>query len=275
MTDHQRGIDMSNAMIEAACSATILGEDEQGRPVHLSPEEARTALTAAISAYLATTEPGKPESGVLAVKVKPLNWAPYSAGMFFAPCIVGEYLVHPRGHWWLKGENTQEAGSIDEAKAAAQADYEQRIMSALSTPPQPVFADRHNDETGECEMVDAEPEMVAALRRKVAERKTYAVVAWQGKLTDGSWKTLDDGVASEILSGHLSTEIRPLYTSPISLGVDIETLQRRVEELEAALQNMMGVYDTPLSRRRFPPDEFMKEAIETARPALIPEKKDG
>jgi hypothetical protein len=61
MTDHQRGMEMSNAMIEAACSATILGEDEQGRPVYLSPEEARTAITAAISAYLATTEPSKPE----------------------------------------------------------------------------------------------------------------------------------------------------------------------------------------------------------------------
>lgn len=72
------------------------------------------------------------ETELPAVKVKALNWAPYSAGMFFAPCVVGDYLVHPKGHWWLKGENTHEAGSIGEAKAAAQADYEQRILSAIN-----------------------------------------------------------------------------------------------------------------------------------------------
>jgi hypothetical protein len=78
----------------------------------------------------------------------------------------------------------------------------------------------------------------------------------------------------ERLSRTWDITITPLYSSPApSLGVDIEALQRRVEELEAALQNMMGVYDTTLSRRRFPPDEFMKEAIETARAALIQEQK--
>ncbi|WP_210210546.1 hypothetical protein [Brucella anthropi] len=35
-----------------------------------------------------------------------------------------------------------------------------------------------------------------------------------------------------------------------------------------ALKNMMGCYDTPLSRRRFPPDDLMKEAIRTARTLL-------
>lgn len=38
--------------------------------------------------------------------------------------------------------------------------------------------------------------------------------------------------------------------------------------LVEALQNMLGAYDTPVSRRRFPPDEFMKEAIASARAAL-------
>lgn len=42
----------------------------------------------------------------------------------------------------------------------------------------------------------------------------------------------------------------------------------KVERLREALQNMMGVYDTPLSRRRFPPDDFMTEALVIARAAL-------
>jgi hypothetical protein len=31
---------------------------------------------------------------------------------------------------------------------------------------------------------------------------------------------------------------------------------------------MLGAYDTPVSRRRFPPDDFMKEATQSARDAL-------
>lgn len=39
-------------------------------------------------------------------------------------------------------------------------------------------------------------------------------------------------------------------------------------DLLAALQNLMGVYDTPLSRRRFPQDDFMREALENARSVI-------
>jgi hypothetical protein len=42
------------------------------------------------------------------------------------------------------------------------------------------------------------------------------------------------------------------------------------DRLREALQNVLGVYDTPVSRRRFPQDEFMKEAIAIARAALSP-----
>lgn len=44
--------------------------------------------------------------------------------------------------------------------------------------------------------------------------------------------------------------------------------ESRCEALVEALQNVMGVYDTPLSRRRFPPDDFMNEALASARAAL-------
>jgi hypothetical protein len=47
------------------------------------------------------------------------------------------------------------------------------------------------------------------------------------------------------------------------------------DRLREALQNMLGVYDTPLSRRRFPQDEFMKEAIATARAAISPPTAEG
>lgn len=42
----------------------------------------------------------------------------------------------------------------------------------------------------------------------------------------------------------------------------------REQHLEDALCNLMGIYDTPLSRRRFPPDDFMNEALTFARDLL-------
>lgn len=49
---------------------------------------------------------------------------------------------------------------------------------------------------------------------------------------------------------------------------DCNDAQAEVKRMREALQNVMGCYDTPLSRRRFPPDGFMTEAINTARTAL-------
>lgn len=52
-----------------------------------------------------------------------------------------------------------------------------------------------------------------------------------------------------------------------------------IEALRDALQNMLGVYDTPLSRRRFPLDDFMREVISTSHEALrastTPAKEEG
>lgn len=42
----------------------------------------------------------------------------------------------------------------------------------------------------------------------------------------------------------------------------------------AALQNMMGAFDTPIRRRKFPDDAFIKEAIESAR-AVLAELGEG
>lgn len=50
--------------------------------------------------------------------------------------------------------------------------------------------------------------------------------------------------------------------------------EERLKEATDAIRNLMGIYDTPLSRRRFPPDGFMKEALEIARAFLEKESAD-
>lgn len=59
------------------------------------------------------------------------------------------------------------------------------------------------------------------------------------------------------------------HSEPVSPPPAVNTGDaRRVQELEDALKNLMGAYDTPLSRRRFPPDDFMKESLSIARDVL-------
>ncbi len=72
--------------------------------------------------------------------IKPLEWAEsnegYAKGQWFANSIFGEYCTYihiPSGRAWLQGPQLREFfDTIAVAKAAAQADYEQRIRSALS-----------------------------------------------------------------------------------------------------------------------------------------------
>jgi hypothetical protein len=147
--------------LEAALATTEPGRASMANPDHdRGIEAAKKAfyrnmdpglgVEEAISAYLATIEPGKPESGVLAEAVKPLEWGPYPSDTF---CRASWFAAHPYGGYQIYERDTTgkgrvryftspiaaqtEYGSLEEAKAAAQADYEQRIMSALSTPPQP------------------------------------------------------------------------------------------------------------------------------------------
>lgn len=80
---------------------------------------------------------------------------------------------------------------------------------------------------------------------------------WEGRYRDEAAENerLRDDVKREAeLSTHMAN--------------DCNDAQAEVKRLREALQNVMGCYDTPLSRRRFPPDGFMKEAINTARTAL-------
>jgi hypothetical protein len=100
-----------------------------------------------VEAWNRRAEPGKPESGVLAVvvKVKPLIWEVYNIDMHKAETFFGYYVVAASGHCWLNAgplaKDFESIGkNVDAAKGFCQADYEQRIMAALTTPPQPVAA---------------------------------------------------------------------------------------------------------------------------------------
>ena len=82
-----------------------------------------------IDAALAAMEPAA------GVRVKPLNWEYHPAGTIAAPSTGHAYIIDTRMKGRvhsIKGFNPQrEFSSLDEAKAAAQADYERRIVSAI------------------------------------------------------------------------------------------------------------------------------------------------
>lgn len=73
------------------------------------------------------------ERAVRAVKVKPLDWQHEEHGDATAQSIVGTYFADANGCWSLGGGRPlTTTGALEAAKAAAQADYEQRIRSALA-----------------------------------------------------------------------------------------------------------------------------------------------
>ncbi|PYE89650.1 hypothetical protein [Phyllobacterium leguminum] len=80
-----------------------------------------------------------------AVQVKPLEW--HGKGWpRAAPSIVGMYKIWAGNDVWLDGECLNEMDrhpdyTEDEAKAAALADYERRVLSAIAQAPAPIVAD--------------------------------------------------------------------------------------------------------------------------------------
>jgi hypothetical protein len=77
------------------------------------------------------------------VEVKPLEWSENLVGnIWSAGCSLTRYyiawskfdaLYHPRIHY-VGDEYLKPCSTLEDAKAAAQADYDQRILSALTTP---------------------------------------------------------------------------------------------------------------------------------------------
>lgn len=84
------------------------------------------------------------------VRVKPLVWENFDAWTWWCKTEVGTYLVNERSAQWTakrkhreNGEHylSQDANTEVAAKAAAQADYERRILSALTPMPAPPVAE--------------------------------------------------------------------------------------------------------------------------------------
>ncbi|WLR98755.1 hypothetical protein [Shinella sumterensis] len=73
------------------------------------------------------------EHAVRAVEVKQLEWQPDEHGDATAQSILGTYFADANGCWSLRGGHPlTAAGALEGAKAAAQADFEQRIRSTLA-----------------------------------------------------------------------------------------------------------------------------------------------
>lgn len=75
-----------------------------------------------------------------AVRVKPLEWEYHEhRGIWTAQGVFGIIYTVNDGQWWRTGmlESKWVAGDNDAQKAAAQADFDARIMSALAALPAP------------------------------------------------------------------------------------------------------------------------------------------
>lgn len=147
----------------------------------------------------------------VAAKAKPLDWRVFCgrSGNRDAKTPFGEYVVQSEtaNTWqvWFPG-NQDEAnltrGSAEEAEAAAQADYERRILSALS--PAPV----------------SEPEPVA----------------WRFRYKGGKW-TVQKNKPAWYSDGMPDCELEPLFTAPPST----ERMREALTELLDACEKDCGV----------------------------------
>jgi hypothetical protein len=82
------------------------------------------------------------------IAVKPLEWEWFDAWTWWAETVVGKYRVEERGKQWawtLNEADSYTHGENEEsefaAKAAAQADYERRILSAITPAPETGWRD--------------------------------------------------------------------------------------------------------------------------------------
>lgn len=125
---------VSSEAVEAACRALI---NPLSEPSDTERRRMHTALTAAVPHMTG------------AVQVKPLEWRIFcsNSGNSEAKSPMGEYIIQSETDGWVMYlPHEQDDGTsfptIEAAKAAAQADFEKRIRSALvATPPAPSSAD--------------------------------------------------------------------------------------------------------------------------------------
>lgn len=156
-----------------------------------------------------------PAAQSIAVKVKALEWVEREGvtGTFDASTSVGHYIAtitdDDRGMWFIVGQTTGEymQADIRAVRAAAQADYEQRIMAAIETAPQP----------------DNQP----SLSRKL-------VYETGKELPENAEQQMNNAdVSVGELAGFFSTEFPPLMTMSTQIEVARALLARyRIERLD-------------------------------------------
>lgn len=120
---------VTDAMVEAAV-AELLAHGEFGTTNEANRRNCEIGARAALAAALAQAE--QP------VAVKPLRWREEPvppSGESLAPSVVGLYCIpHGGDRFYLRFRDSStlgDFGTLERAKAAAQADYERRIMSCL------------------------------------------------------------------------------------------------------------------------------------------------
>lgn len=59
----------------------------------------------------------------------------------------------------------------------------------------------------------------------------------------------------------------------VAANMRMMVLERERDTYRDALRNMMGAFDNAVSRRRYPPDDFMKECIKSGRDALASDRQ--
>ncbi len=113
------------------------------------------------------------------VRVKPIEWEEYGLGCFFGKSQCGDYSVAPSASVFHEDEirlSDVEGGityfaSSEAAKAAAQADYESRILAALTPAPQP---EGHPDDL-------AVDRFFVAMKAKLAKKRAEGRGGWERK----------------------------------------------------------------------------------------------
>lgn len=211
---------------------------------HLSYAEAEAAINAALAA--------SPPTAVEPVAVKPLEWH-YKNENGMKVWTAFDPFGHPFEHltdrqgWWsswrlpaFTGQFENQFKDVNDGKAAAQADYETRIRSALATP----STDHHEDFTAEFRQQHKELIEEAGKLREENER-----------LRDDSLRVGEEMLAQKFRADRLSAENA--------------ALTERLERVEGALVSIfnMGQYEEPVHW------VFRVKVREAARAALAREGK--
>jgi len=139
------------------------------------------------------------------------------------------YIRYEVGFWWMPGdaevEDAQEFDDLEAAKAAAQADYERRILSALTPAPQPEgqIMDGWVDDKTFIEPVSP-----------TATPTAQEAVAWRCKDYADGWILYGNKAQAELYQACTGCLMEALYAPPPQPS---ETVAEALREIRAAVQD--------------------------------------